>query len=146
MLEIHSIRSFGRPEEYDAVCAIVRSLKRPIRDVEQLTALSPEYSIFRRYLQLRDAGAWNADSFAREYVPAFIRQIKNDPAALAHLADISARSAAGERIALLCFCSDESLCHRSIIAGILRGAYGCDVRTERALDYTLYARYFQTLL
>lgn len=45
---------------------------------------------------------------------------------------------------LACFCGDETLCHRSIVAGLLQGA-GADVRLASGADYSRYFEAFRAM-
>ena len=112
----------------DEVWAIVRSLKYKPSNVEQVTELSPSPSLFRTYLGLKNRGAWNENTFNAVYRPAFMAQIKNDPAAQKKLNELIKKHKAGKHIVLVCFCSDARLCHRSLISEML---------TERGVKNTL---------
>lgn len=105
---------------YDQVWAIVRSLKNP-RSMKHVPELSPSWNLFKRYFGLRNAGRWNAESFQNVYVPVFLQEMQNTAARnkIAELIDLDRQ---GKRICLACFCPDEILCHRSIVAGILQYA------------------------
>lgn len=50
----------------------------------------------------------------------------------------------GETVGLACFCGDETLCHRSIVAGLLQGA-GADVRLASGADYSRYFEAFRAM-
>ena len=131
-----------KPDEFDEVWAIVRSMKQPSSWIKQVTALSPEKSIFWHYLDLKKAGNWNENTFATDYVPAFISQLHNDPEAINMLNTLYQLDKAGKNICLVCFCMDETMCHRSIIAGLLQ-AVGCNVVTETGNDYRKYYDLFK---
>ena len=121
-------------DEKTSSYAIVRSMKNKSKWIEQLSALSPSKDLFFKYRNLANNGLWNKTSFNDIYVPQFITEM-HSPEAKASLSDILQRSAKGESIALACFCTDETMCHRSIIAGILQGA-GVDVETTSNADYS----------
>lgn len=131
-----------KPDEFDEVWAIVRSMKQPSSWIKQVTALSPEKSIFWHYLDSKKAGNWNANTFATDYVPAFISQLRNDPEAINMLNTLYQLDKAGKNICLVCFCTDETMCHRSIIAGLLQ-AVGCNIVTETGNDYRKYYDLFK---
>ncbi len=140
MIHVTSIRNCKR-DEADARYAIVRSYKRPIQGVEHMPLLSPSPALFHKYLSLRDAGQWGKDSFKEIYVPQFLRELAEDRSAVDMLNGLYRRSRT-ETIVLACFCPDESLCHRSIVAGLLQGA-GAEVRTETGTDYSEYYGLFK---
>ena len=117
MITVTNIRNLNYAD-YDEVWAIVRSLKNPGR-MKQVAELSPSWELFKEYLSLRDAGRWNTASFQDIYVPAFLQEMSN-AAARRKLAELIASDRQGKHICLACFCLDETLCHRSIIAGILQ--------------------------
>lgn len=70
-------------------------------------------------------------------MPVFLKEIQNSAARkkLAELIDLDKQ---GKRICLACFCPDETLCHRSIVAGILQDK-GIHVYGVRG-DYSQYGR------
>lgn len=125
MILTSSIRDLSRHRDADEVYVIVRSLKRPVSGARQVQALSPAKSLFYAYLRWRDAGIWNADTFHERYEPTFRDQVENDPEAQEWLEYLAAASKK-KKIVLACFCSDVTLCHRSIVADILR-EMGADV-------------------
>ena len=127
------------PSDYDKAYAIVRSLKSPIRDVEQLPELSPSQDLFYKYLDVKKQGLWGAETFDRIYLPQFLREMCARPAC-DRLNELWRADKAGQDIALLCFCTEEELCHRSIVAGLLYGV-GCQVRTLNG-NGSEYARYY----
>ena len=127
------------PADYDKVYAIVRSLKNPIKDVEQLPELSPSQSLFYAYLDLKKQGRWGTETFEQVYLPLFLREMLTRPAC-DRRNELGRADKAGQNIALLCFCTEEELCHRSIVAGLLYGV-GCQVRTLNG-NGSEYARYY----
>lgn len=141
MITISSIGSINYTE-YDEIWAIVRSLKNQNQHIKQVADLSPSKDLFYRYLGWRNEGQWNKQKFQEEYVPQFLRELKQNHAALELLSKLWDADRAGKRICLVCFCTDEELCHRSIIAGILQGA-GCRVNGVRH-DYSDYYKSYMT--
>lgn len=117
MITITNIRNINYAS-YDAVWTIVRSLKNPGR-MKQVAELSPSWNLFKKYLALRESGKWNAESFENVYVPVFLKEMQN-AAARRRLVELVDQDRQGKHICLACFCPDEALCHRSIVAGILQ--------------------------
>lgn len=115
MITVTNIRNINYAD-YDEVWAIVRSLKNPGR-MKQAAELSPSWNLFKKYLALREAGRWNAETFENVYVPVFLKEMQN-AAARKKMAELITMDRQGKRICLACFCPDETMCHRSIIAGI----------------------------
>lgn len=143
MIAVKGIRQLRKADSYDEVWAIVRSLKNPIAGVKQVTALSPSRELFWKYLELERQKQWNAKSFREIYVPQFLAEMASDPENYSAenprkwLNELYRLDKAGKNICLVCFCEDETLCHRSIVAGLLQGA-GCNVQTEIGNDYSAY--------
>lgn len=125
-----------KPNEYDETYAIVRSMKNPSPWITQLPVLSPSKDLFVKYLALKKAGRWGTEAFEKIYLPRFLDEMRTETA-LDALNKLCRDSKAGKRIALVCFCTNETLCHRSIVAGILQGA-GADVRLKSGADYSHY--------
>ncbi len=119
MIVTENIRNV-RNGNYDQVWAIVRSLKNPGKTLIHVPELSPSLRLFWDYRYWAQHGIWNADTFEKVYKPRFLSQIAEDPAAQAKLDELAALDAAGKRIALVCFCTDMHLCHRALVAQILR--------------------------
>lgn len=138
MIEIMDIRAAGkRRAEFDEIRAIVRSMKHPIMDFKHVPALSPSLQLFFDYRKLVQAGKWNKQMFDNWYVPQFIRELNEDQEAHSALKVLHDADRQGRKIGLCCFCTDETMCHRSIIAGIL-GNMGANIKTTTSSDYRHY--------
>ena len=121
---IHSIN----PDRYFKTFAIVRSMTynpAPSRII-QMPELAPSSDLFFTYRKLVRDGNWNSRTYNEIYVPRFIHDIETNPRALKLLDSIARTSNNGKDIALVCFCGDPGLCHRSIVAKMLRDR-GADV-------------------
>lgn len=118
--------------DYDEVWAIVRSLKYGNPRLRHVPELSPSWALFKQYMRLREEGKWNEDTFHKIYVPQFLKEMqgKEQQNLLNEL------FATNKHICLVCFCSEEELCHRSIIGGMLQGA-GLEVK-GLSRDYSYY--------
>lgn len=119
MIYVNNIRAV-RTEDFDEVWAIVRSLKKPVPGIIQVPELSPSWKTFSDYMEQKKQGNWNYDTFVKQYVPNFIDDIHNNQKAFQTLNNLVKKHRNGKKIALVCFCPDEKLCHRSIIAGFLQ--------------------------
>lgn len=124
------------PVDFDEVWVICRSVKE-IRDifskfqnVIHIPELAPSEELFKQYREYFHHGQWNKQVFDNVYVPRFLHDIQSDRGAiniLRRLVDISSE----KDIMIACFCEDEAICHRSIIAGILsnmKANIDCDIR------------------
>lgn len=118
--------------QYDEVWAIVRSLKYSNPHIRHVPELSPSWALFKQYMSLREEGKWNENTFHSIYVPQFLKEMrgKEQRALLNELFHTK------KHICLVCFCSIEELCHRSIVGGMLQGA-GIEVR-GLSRDYSHY--------
>lgn len=119
-----------KPGQFDQVIAPVRSLRSPHLWMEQVPALAPSPDLFHKYLDLRKEGHWNRETFEEVYVPQFLRELKANSKAAQWLNRLYLMDRHGKNIALTCYCTDETLCHRSILAGLLAGA-GCTCWLEK---------------
>lgn len=128
MIKTTNIRAV-KPGQYDIVWAIVRSMKSPSSFMLQVPALSPDWALFKTYRELAASGRWNQQAFQEIYRPRFVAQIQADPTAQKLLDRLAELDKAGANVALVCFCQDKNLCHRSLIAEMLRQR-GCDIICE----------------
>lgn len=140
MITITNIRNVDHVA-YDEMWAIVRSLKNSGK-MRHVPELSPSWKLFRRYLQLRNTGRWNSEAFQNFYVPLFLKEMQT-AAVKKKLNELVWLDRQGRRIALVCFCSDEATCHRSIIAGILQHV-GTQVQGVKD-NYHQYGRVYMNI-
>lgn len=153
MIKLENVKKMNI-DEYDEVWSIVRSDKNVIPRVKfsekyittvnniPTNYLSPSYSLFSWYCQEQKAGRWNKEKFFNEYVPKFIKELKNNYSVTRLLLnELYKRDKEGKRIALICFCENETTCHRSIIGGILQGVKA-NVKTANDADYSTYYNMF----
>ena len=141
MITITDIRNVNY-KVYDKVWEIVRSLKNP-GNLKHVPELSPSCNLFKKYLQLQDSGWWNTETFRNIYVPTFLREMQT-VTARKKLNELVWQDRQEKRICLVCFCPDEALCHRSIIAGILQHV-GVKVQGVNG-DYSQYGRRYEKLM
>lgn len=140
MIKVTSIQHI-KDEPCDEVWMIVRSLKHRVRNAKQVKALSPSSELFSKYLRLKKAGEWSSETFDEAYVPVFLAQMKEKEARDA-LNYLYSQDKAGKTICLACFCPDEHLCHRSIVAGLLQGCR-CNVKTDSGESFEEYYSLFK---
>lgn len=122
-----------RSEHFDEVYAIVRSMQKPISNVQQLRALAPSLNLFLEQQSMKKAGRWNSATFKSWFAPAFLKDM-NSVVSIQVLDALVERSETKE-IALVCYCGNETLCHRSLIAGLLQ-KHGVKVDTESGIDFS----------
>ena len=120
---------------YDEVWLIVLNPVRIKSGMIHVPELAPSRELYSKYMRLKGAKRWNTDTFQKIYVPQFLNEITKE--GYDKLTELYRRDKAGEKICLVCYCVQESLCHRSIIAGMLQGV-GCNVKTSIGSDYSYY--------
>ncbi|MCR5834939.1 MAG: DUF488 domain-containing protein [Lachnospiraceae bacterium] len=106
---------------YDEVWLITRRNKEIKLGMRLEQELAPSSELLDVYLDLRDNGQWNREAFDSIYVPAFIREISENTKAGRLLQELCSKDLEGKSICLVCYCEDETMCHRSIVAGVLMG-------------------------
>ena len=143
MIKITNIRNIGNYENYDEIWAIVRSLKSKSNKLIQAPELAPSSRLLGTCLGLKDNEELTEQTFQSEYVPRFLKEM-NNPIAREKLAYLWQADKSGKKICLVCFCTKESICHRSIIAGILQGS-GANVICDTDTDYSHYWTKYQDL-
>lgn len=120
---------------YEENWMIVRKPEKLLDFVTHEPLLSPSPLLFQNYREAFHKGCFNQAYFDTIYVPQFLTELSENEAALECLSYLTAISREKE-IVLACYCENESMCHRSIIAGILLGL-GADIETDSA-----YGRYY----
>ena len=126
---------------YDENWLIVRKPDEIPDFVKHEPLLSPSPELFRKYRDAYYAGEFNQEYFDKVYVPQFIRELANNKAEI-ELLHAMVSLGEGEDIFLACYCEKESMCHRSIIAGILFGM-GAEIVTSS--EYRKYYEMYQKL-
>ena len=125
------------------VILIARSpgpLKRLIDDgrLEWIPQLAPSPALLAKVNAWKKNNSWNEKTFQDEYVPLFAQESAKIEFRVA-LNEIYKRSQRGEKIALTCFCGDETMCHKSFVLGLLQ-AVGCETLGRNYSPYWLYHR------
>lgn len=123
----------------DEIWAIVRSDKRIPSYMIHMPELAPSWELFKKYLTWRDTGHWNRETFEQKYVPQYLRELRYSNDAIDALCHLKGLDQSDKVICLTCFCQDETMCHRSILAGVLQGM-GYNVRCDD------YSRYYNMML
>jgi len=140
-----------KKDDYDEVWFIIRSItwmkNKEIFDdpkIYHVPELSPSSNLFFAYLALKKENKWNKESFDKNYVPEFIKGINNENSR--EKLNLLWKKSKDKKILIICPCQDESLCHRSVVGGILSGA-GAEVisLTGNISDYLKYHNMFKVL-
>ena len=121
--------------KYDEVWWIVRSPDK-IPTIEKLVQeLSPSKEVFKAYRKAFHLGIFDEEYFQTVYVPDFLDDLVKNQSALEKLGWLCEKSRE-KNIILGCYCEEEALCHRSIIAGILLGM-GAKIETKQSISNIL---------
>ncbi len=128
--------------DYDENWLVVRSLRAVPPHAIQEPRLSPSRLLLYKYLDAKSEGKFNGEWFQQVYVRAFLSELFSDRANM-ELMDRLYRDSFTKNILLACFCADEALCHRSILAGLLAGV---GARIECDAGYLKYYRMFQDMV
>lgn len=111
-----SFRSI-KPEDYDEIWLIVRGLKampkNPLGNIYHVPLLAPSKQLWYHYLDLKKAGCWNRETFMGDYAPKFLNEMLQ-PEAHAKLRELCDKTKTMS-ILCACYCTDEDLCHRSLV-------------------------------
>lgn len=122
--------------QYDENWLIVRKPDEIPAFVKHEPLLSPSPELFRKYREAYHASLFNQEFFNQVYVPQFLRELAGNAEAMAVL-NCLVKNSKSKDILLACYCENESMCHRSIIAGVLLGM-GAEIDTLSA-----YQKYFE---
>lgn len=123
-------------DSFDENLMIVRSPDEIPPFAKHVPLLSPSPELFSKYKRALACNLFNKQWFDDIYVPEFIDDLsKNDKAVslLKYLCDYGKN----KDIFLCCYCENETICHRSIIAGILIGM-GAKIKTDDS-----YIKYYE---
>lgn len=138
MISIGSFKDINN--SYDEIWIIVRSLKNGIPQIGNcyhVPQLSPLWDLFRDYCDWSKKGIWNEKCFMERYVPRFLKQMHSTEAKY-WLNLLYNKSKEGKNILLVCFCSNEKLCHRSIVCGLLQGVGSITSADDYSHYYQMY--------
>ena len=128
--------------DYDEIWWIVRFPDSQPHREKLVQSLAPSRELFLKYREAFHAGLFGPEFFQTIYVPQFIAELSKNKETednLGYLCQESSR----KNIVLGCYCENEPLCHRSIIAGILLGM-GAKIQTnpEYRKYYEIFQKYF----
>lgn len=128
--------------DYDEVWWIVRSPDSLPKEEKLVQSLSPSSELFLKYQEAFHTGQFGPEFFQTIYVPQFIAELSKNEDAKTDL-DYLCKEGSRRKIVLGCYCEEERLCHRSIIAGILLGM-GAKIQTnpEYWKYYEIFQKYF----
>lgn len=125
--------------DYDEVWWIVRSPDSLPQEEKLVQSLAPSRELFLKYREAFHAGQFGQEFFKNIYVPQFIAELSKNKDAKEDMAYLR-REGSRSKIVLGCYCEEEALCHRSIIAGVLLGM-GAEIDTSA--EYRKYYEMFR---
>ena len=116
-----SFRSI-RAEDYDEIWLIVRGLKampkNPAGNIFHVPLLAPSQQLWYRYLDMKKAGRWDRATFDAVFAPAYLKEMLR-PEPRAKLKELHGKIK-DQAVLCACYCTDENLCHRSLVRMILQ--------------------------
>jgi uncharacterized protein YeaO (DUF488 family) len=118
MLFTGSIKDIDK-SKYDEIWIIARKIGNVQTggNIYHVPQLAPSYDLLNRYLSWRSQGIWNKDQFDTVYIPQFLNEMQM-PMAQQYLRLLQSKSKEKD-VLICCFCSDESMCHRTLVKGII---------------------------
>lgn len=135
--------------DFDEIWAIVRYPKKLShafgKKLKCIYDLAPTSDLFSICQELKKDDDWHKGTFKDIYVPRFLKDLARNDQARTLLADLCREDKRGKRIALICYCSDERMCHRSIISGLLQGT-GIEIDNSLHEDYSRYYKQYKAIL
>lgn len=125
-------------QRYNSVWVVMREPPEgmPVRFLH-VPVLAPTPELLLWFQQHKECIYRNPEMFEEDYAPRYIRELLDSQAALNELLLLLSSVRKGKRIALVCTCYHEELCHRSILAGILQGV-APDIEMKASRDYIKY--------
>lgn len=123
-----------KPDNYDQIWLCVRSLQQmprnPNNNIFHVPLLSPSKELFFKHLNLKKANQWNKENFDKVFAPGFLQEMLQ-PEPLDKLQEL-ANLIKTQEILVVCYCGDETLCHRSLIKQIINMINSEDIDTDDA--------------
>ena len=153
MITIANINDIN-PADYVEVYICMRSIESLTKDITghknvfHLPELSPSTELFLWSQKMKKKFRWTETLFKEQYVPWFLKEMQSQEARNLLLSMIC-RSKDGIKIAICCSCPRQSLCHRSILAGLLHcnggieGTEVVDIYGEPLVKYDHYYGQYQ---
>lgn len=120
MLETGTFRDIDI-EKYDEIWLVVRSLKamprNPKQNIIHVPVLSPSLKLFFDFNNWKKQGKWTQEQFNQIYTPRFLKEMLQ-PKQRMVLNDLAEKSKSKD-ILITCYCTNECMCHRSLIKKIV---------------------------
>lgn len=138
MVKLESINNIYKTHsQYDKIYFVVNNLKTsPDFDYKQMKNLAPSNELSYKQYNMSKKGMLNKYTFNNWYTKEFLNSVVGNTGFVKNLGEILEEDKKGN-VAIVGFGADESLSHRSIIGGILKG-FGADVHAENDYDDYFY--------
>lgn len=124
----------------EIIGANYRFLMQP--NVKIIQDLAPSHDLFTWYMSQKSRGQWDQKAFDVFYAPCFLKDLSTQQDSIDRLYELRDADRQGKTILLVCACQEESMCHRSIIAGVLRGG-DVNVTSSFGTNMSCYDKYYQ---
>lgn len=139
MIYLSNTRKFRK--DCDENWLIVRSRKSLeiknsplLKETIWIPDLAPSQELFFEFKRVSSLGEFNQQWFNQVYVERFLNEMRNSQTNRLLLEWLAHTD---KKIQLVCFCENETTCHRSILGGIL-GNLGAKVESTSGLNYLEY--------
>lgn len=142
MIRVGKIADMNNKISSTAICEnwmIVRSPDILLPYAKHEPQLAPSAELFKEYRKVFHTGTFDSEYFDHIYVPRFLKEMAYNQEAQKLLMTLCEESRKKDYF-LGCYCENEKLCHRSLIAGILLGM-GALIHTDP--DYIKYFHMFR---
>ena len=120
MLYIGNFRDI-KPEKYDQIWVVVRRLtskfKNPLNNIHHVDIIAPSQSLLFDTLDMKRKNQWNQETFDKIYTPRYLSEM-TQPGPKAKLQELAELSKTQD-ILVVCYCTNENECHRSLIKKII---------------------------
>lgn len=81
---------------------------------------TPSKSLLFKIKDLEKNKKWNKETFQTQYVPFYLKEIKQNPNAKNELQSILDTIRSGKNVYYACYCGDATICHRSLVGEIIK--------------------------
>ena len=91
--------------------------KNPKGNIYHVPVLSPSLKLFFKVQELKKTNQWTEKSFDEFYTPAFLKEMLQPKQRM--ILNQLAEKSKTQNILIACYCTNENICHRSLIKKIV---------------------------
>lgn len=101
---------------------------------EYCPELGPSWDLFNRVKAFKEANRWNQIMFDDMYKQQFISDLMSNRVALLEIKKLIRKLNNGDNITLVCYCTNQEICHRSILGEIMNKACNAEIIKVEKVD------------